>query len=190
MGFWATYLTWTGMFGALVFFTLALINFLQGGYFFPFMRVKMSNGKKILVRVKGLTQDYFRVGKFSEGNLIFKDNKKSVRQLTFPKEAIFRGAGVYYCIVDDDKNAIVKLDFSTVSGFDAEKWNNLLERALTKPQLMDTQARIILALLVVIVIAILILALMIKSNGDKITALKLVSDSAITAGQAITTGGA
>lgn len=190
MDFMQTFLLYVGMFAGLVIFTLMLVNFLQGGYLFPALRVKTSGGRRILVRLRSLTTEHFKVGRVQDTTLIFKGLDKEIKRLTISNDYIFRGGGVYYVVVDAEKYAVVKrFDFSTVTGWDPTKWNNLLTRALTKPQILDTRAQLMLLGLVIVIIGLVVVGLMVKSNGDKITALSLAYQAAQTvATQAATVG--
>ena len=156
--------------------TIIAINFLMGGLFSAFMSVKMSRGKKLLVRVLHPVQSYFVVGKLDEGFLVFKDRTKNIRRITFMSNCIDRAATVYWTTVDDEKNCMVqRMDGLAVDGHDAVKYDNLYVRALYKPNVMN-EVLIKFALVLMIVCLLAIIAIGVISfknmqNTDKILAL-------------------
>lgn len=171
-----------GVYLALMIFIFFALNFWTQGFFAKWLKVKTSRGKLVLVRVQGLTGEYYRPGKISEGDITFKDNKKEIRRLSLPgRESINRGMGVNYVIIDDVKNAVMTIDFKMVSGFDAEKNNSLHIRALYKPSLLDDKTKIIIGVLVVTAILVIV-GLVINYQGHKslmtaIEALRQISSS-------------
>src|SRR6056297_2377100 len=114
------------------------LNFIMGGLLGPFLKVKMSRGRKILVRVRNPVQDYFRAGEINENFLMFKDRSKNNRRIPMKTGCVYRAATVYWIDADDEKNSLFKRETSeSVSGFDAVKIDNLLVRALTSPRSAD-----------------------------------------------------
>lgn len=140
-------------------FGFGIVGFLQAGYLIPFMNVKMSRGKKVLIRLRKEPQDIFRVGDISEGFLIFKDGKLGERRISLSKlkgrQFKYRSMGVNIVEVDDEKNAILTPNLDGVDGFDAVKYNNYIIRALTRPNLDDKREKIMFVLAIVTVIGII-----------------------------------
>lgn len=141
----------------LIFFFL--LNWLQGGLLIPFLRVKMSRGKLVLVKVRGILQDYYKTGAIDGDILIYNDKVKGDKQtkrITIPPDCIYRSIGVNCLEVDNTKNCVVKKDFSIVSGFDAVKIDNYIVRALTRPSIgNDKYFKIIIVLEVLIGVALI-----------------------------------
>jgi hypothetical protein len=135
----------------LIFFFL--VNWLQGGLLIPFIRVKISRGRLVLVKVRGILQDYYRVGHIDGAILIYSDKikkEKQTKRLNVPEDCIFRSVGVNCIEVDNVKNAVVKKDFSVVSGFDAVKIDNYIVRALTRPTIGDDKMQKIMLIIAAI----------------------------------------
>jgi hypothetical protein len=142
------------------------LTFLTAGFLPIFLQVKMSRGKKVLVQVRSTTRDYFRPGEVIEGFLVYKF-KKEWKRVALPPDAIFRTLGVLAVQVDEEKNAVAKVDFSAVRGFDAVKWDNLLKRALYRPSILDQKQQLMLILLFVIIGGLLLIGfLLYKVNGN------------------------
>lgn len=141
--------------GVVVLMFLAL-NIFTSGWLSKFLRVKMSRGKKILVQVNTVTQDYHRLGIIQEGFLVFKDRNKEERRIKISRDSIYRSKGVDNVDVDDEKNVVMQRDYKSVEGFDASKFNNLYIRALYKPSLRDNKEQIMF--FIMIGVALLVLA--------------------------------
>lgn len=167
-------LTYLSIYLGVVLLCLAAINFFMGGVFFPWLKVKTSRGKLVLVRVHTIVQDYYKPGMIDKGFLIFKDKVKEERRISVSDGAIYRGMGVNNLNVDDETNAVIKNDFTTVSGFDAVKYSNLYERALTRPDSIAKELKIILILLVLVLLGVAACLYIGFDLSDKVTALSNV----------------
>lgn len=164
-------LTYMAIYGAVILLCVGAINFFMGGVFISWFKVKTSRGKKILVRVRTVVQDYYKPGQIDKGFLIFKDREKEERRLSVGEGMVYRGMGVNNIDVDDETNAVVKRDFQAVSGFDAVKYNYLYLRALFRPEQLQKELRIIIILLVVTLLAALAAAYFGVTVSDKLDAL-------------------
>jgi hypothetical protein len=165
-----------GSYLAVILIGIGIINWMSGGFLWPFARVKMSRGRFTLVRVRGVTGDYFRIGEIMESWLVFKDRQKEKRRLSCPEKSYINYAmGVKTIDVDDEKNAIMTADFKAVSGYDAIKFENLYVRALTAPKLEDKLMMIILIIIIIVLLVSLFNAFSIYKLGGKIDALNTVA---------------
>lgn len=154
-----------GLFAMVVVF--GILNFLLGGMLRPFLDVKRSRGKKILVRARHPVQDYFVAGSIEEGFLIFKDRQKNTRRIAMQPGVVSRAATIYWVELDDEKNCFFKRDSGeAVSTNDPVKVDNLIVRALMRPGLFgDEMVKAILALLVVALVAVAIVGFLVYKNG-------------------------
>jgi len=143
-----------GYYAAVMFLTFFVLNFVTHGFLFTFLRVKMSRGKKVLLKVHNSMAPYFRVCVVVDDTVRYKDKKKEIRTIALPTNGISRFLGVSWCEVDEVKNCVLKTDFSVVPGFDSVRFDYLLTRALMKPQIMDLFQKIILVLCIVIIIGV------------------------------------
>lgn len=134
---------------------LGALAWMTAGFLFPFLKVKMSRGKLVLVQVNTITQDYHRPGRIDTGFLIFKDRNKEERRIKVPRESIYRSKGINMVDVDDEKSAVMLRDYSAVSGFDGAKYNDLYLRALYKPTMFDRKEKIMLGILVIVGVLVL-----------------------------------
>ena len=133
--------------------TVTFISFFQRGFFWKYWKVRTSFGKHVLVKIRNPLTDYFEVGWVENGCLCYK-HKKVVHRIDMVEgtQYFYRGMAVGWVDVDDEKNAIAKSDYSVVPGFDTEKFENLLIRALTRPSLTSKKDLIMIICLVVIVL--------------------------------------
>lgn len=142
-----------GLWGTLCIF---FIGAFQRGFFVNYFKVRTSFGKYVMVKIRSPLRDYFAKGWVEEGFLIYKI-KRGFRdydtiRLNIPKgvNPFYKCMSVAWCDVDDEKHAIATTDYSTVSGYDAVKNNNLHTRALMKPTIASGQEKIMLFLIIVV----------------------------------------
>ena len=162
----------------------SILAWMMSGLLAPYLKVKTSRGRLILVKVKTITQDYYKPGKIDKGFLIYKDRQKDERRIGIPldKVVIYRSMGVNVIDVDDEKNAINCIDYTAVSGFDAVKYNDLYLRALYKPSLFDKKEKYMMAILVIILIGVVVIGLLVFNLSDQVNQLGQVTAPAIVTG--------
>ena len=139
-------------YGIVLLIAIAALSMIQRGFFWKYIRVRLSFGKYLLVKVRSVNRDYFRVGRIDDGMLLFKGQKDDKR-LFIQNTAIYKSMAVSWVDVDEITNGVREHDFSAVSGFDAEKYNSLYVRALYRPSVMDKKEALIILLIIVAIIA-------------------------------------
>lgn len=162
--------------------TILAINWILNGLFKPYMRVRGSRGKLILVKVKNMVNDYYVTGKVDERVLYFKDKKKESRMIVLPSNGatgIYRSMGVSCIDIDDEKNAIIIYNNELVTGYDAVKFSDLNDRCLMKPSLVDNKILIIVVLLVLVLIGEIILGVFLYKNYQSIQQLTMVASKSV-----------
>lgn len=157
------------------------LAFLMGGFLGPFMAVKRSRGKKVLVRARHPVQDYFRAGSIEEGTLVFKDRQKNTRRIPMQPGVVSRAATVFWVEIDDEKNCFFKRDTAEAVGtYDAVRVDSYIVRALVRPGLFgDQTVKILLVLVIVALGAIGITAFLVYKNS---VALSTVVEAVQSAG--------
>jgi len=125
------------------------------GFFWKFVNVKASMGKKILIRIGTVNTDHFAVAEILDGAVHFKDRKKKghITPLT-DKSVLYRAWGIGCLDYDEDKDCFFKRDGTGVTGHDAELVDSLILRALMKPVPQN------LLLIIVLIIVILLLIML------------------------------
>jgi len=163
-----------------MFVVWAVISFFLGGFLKPFMQVKRSRGKKVLVRVRNPIQDYFRAGSVEEGVLLFKDREKNTRRIPMMNGVVSRAATVFWVEVDDEKNCFFKRDTGEAAGtYDAVRVDSYITRALVRPGLFgDSTVRILLLLVILALVGIGIVGFLVYRNGVALAAVQAVVSSA------------
>lgn len=132
-----------------------LVSLLQKGFFMNFLRAKISFGRLIIIKLKAVNRDHFAVGKIEDGFLIFKC-PDGLKRLCIPDGSVFyRALGIAWIDIDEEKNAICKPDYSTVTGFDAAKFQNLFVRTLYKPSIKDNTTKILIGCMILAIIGII-----------------------------------
>ena len=170
---------------ALLFIPIVYIgNIMLKGFFWNYFKVKRSNGALVFVKIRSRLRDYYRPGFIIDNTLRFKDSKNNSRIVTIPREGevFYRFQGVNCVDVDEEKNAIYRLDASAVSGFDAEKIDDIIQKALIKPGLMTQLLKIILVLVILLLLIIIGSVFFEYKIYAAIKAMQAVAASSITPG--------
>lgn len=139
---------------------LLVINFLMTGFFFTYMRVKGSRGAKILTNVVTVSRNYYRVGFIDNGFFVYKDANKHEKRMKIPEKhpIFYRSLNVTCVNVNEERNIFVQPNGEEVSGFDAEKYNNLYVRTLYRPELLDPKQQLMFFLTIANSIMLVIVA--------------------------------
>ncbi len=145
-----------------------LIGILLKGFFWKFVRVRISFGRFILCKIRAVNRDYYSVGEIEENFLIFTSHKQSRRICVKDSSVFYKSVGITWVDIDDQKNSLVKPDFSTVDGFDAVKYNNLYKRTLYSPSIADNQEKIIIGGIILIIVLLGITAFFIYKQNYSI----------------------
>ena len=128
---------------------LAISAFLLRGFFFPYLVVKASRGKYILIKIKSPLRHIYKVGKFKDSMLSFKLYKEKHSIAITDETAIYRLLGVNSIDYDEETSAIKRADYQGVSSYDPVKFENLHTRALMRPTITNMQEKIIIILLII-----------------------------------------
>lgn len=146
-----------GYYGITMILSLGFAGLILKGFFWKFIRVKLSFGKLVMVKVRAVNRDYFRVGKVEDNMLVFKSGGKKGgdKRVDVKDNSVFyRSIGISWVDVDDELNIILKPNNEFVSGFDAVKYNNLYVRALTKPSIDDKRDKILIGGIILIIVVV------------------------------------
>ena len=125
------------------------------GFFWKYIKVRLSFGRLVLIKIRGINRDYYAYGEIEEGFLVYTDKvrKKKEKRISIGDNSYFyKTLGVSMVDVNAETNAVCKPDYSSVTGFDAVKYNNLYTRALYSPQISDNKDKIIMVLLILILL--------------------------------------
>jgi len=131
----------------LFFIGFILANILSKGFMFKYFRVWASRGSKLLVKIHNPMDHYYKIGWIEEGFLRFHDkttkaamnkdkSKKNAKRIALPDDhnPVYRCLGVAMIEVSEEKNVLILPDMKAVTGFDANKFNNIITRALSEPR--------------------------------------------------------
>lgn len=148
----------------------ALMNFLSGGFLIKFLRVKASRGKLILIKVKSVTDHYYKAGLISEKSLKYKARgQKEKKNITIPDgEILYRSMGCWCVDVDEETNEVITVWGEKIDTYDAEKYEQLVIRALYTPALMDKNEKIMLLLLIACILGLAIVFFYVKSIDENL----------------------
>ena len=158
-------------YGIVMLITIFLVGIFQKGFFFYFLRCKLSFGRLILIKLRAINRDHYAVGRIEEGFIIF-NSPAGVKRIRIKDSSYFyKSIGIMWIDIEEETNALCKANYSTASGFDAIKHEELLTRALYKPGLNDKSQKIMLGLLVMAVAGLVILGFLIYKNGTVLQGL-------------------
>lgn len=186
----------TGYYALVLFGTLFMCGAIQRGFFWKYLKVRTSFGKYVMVKIRSPLRDYFQVGWVEEGFLMYEIKRswkeKDIIRLNIPqkKSPFYKAVAVTWVDVDDEKHAICCADYSTVTGYDAIKNNNLHQRALMRPSITSGYEKIMMFCLVMLIFAVLILCVMVWKNSQAVVALKTQIPGIIEGMRGTVVGGA
>jgi len=180
-----------GYYGIVMLCTILLLGAVQKGFLWKYLKVRASFGRLILIKARAINQDYFKVGEVSENMLVFhKLDDKIKIQLDSKANPIYRCLGIQWVDWDEETNNLSKTDYSTVASWDANKFSNLLKRALMRPAIGDNKEYILIVLCILAIVAGAIGIYLGFRNYQLITALARGLPEWLNAAKgSITTGG-
>jgi len=158
-------------YAGVIIFCIVGIAFFMRGYFWKYFKVKTSFGKNLMVKIRTPLRDYFAVGWIEENFLCYKikddTGKYTIRiAINSQDKIVYRCMAINWIDVDEEKNAICKANYETVTGFDAKKHSDLHTRALMRPTITSGQEKIILVcVLLTLVISAAALFFAFKGNA-------------------------
>lgn len=148
------------------------MNALTLGFLGTYLKVRVSLGRKVLVKINGMTHYYYRTGVIKDGFLSYASRKGEDKLISIDGKSVGRSMAINFVGVDEETNAVIKPDLSVVSGFDAVKISNYIKRALQAPRLESNNDRYMLILLVVILFAVVGLGFMVFQQGEILATLQ------------------
>lgn len=164
--------------GYLAVFIMALVvaQLLTKGLFSKYLFTKIGKRKgKVLLLIRTPIFDYEKIGILREGVLRYKDRDKTQRLIIVPEDAPFNWLGIVVVQLDETKNAVMKRDYSAVTGYDANKMDDLMLRALNRSRLNDFKQKLMILLVVVCIIALLSIVQVVLLNNLKKTMITMLS---------------
>lgn len=148
-----------------------MVSFLQKGFFWKYVKVRMSFGRLVLIKVRDKLTDFYAVGWVEDGFLIHKRGKNEHRISLKDKNAVYRCMAVNMIDVDAEKSSVCNVDYSAIDGFDSKKFNDLYLRALMQPQLGFTKEKLIIFLIIITGVAALGALYMSYTNSQALNTL-------------------
>lgn len=175
-------------YGIVIVIATGIIGLLLKGFFWKYVKVRMSFGRLILIKVRAINRDHFLIGKIEKGFLVFNYGHKEHRVKIDDRDILYKCLAVTMVDLDEEKFCLCKADYSTAEGFDAQKYSDLYTRALYRPSIEDRREKIIFIIIIGIGISVLVLAgltwMVYKNQTMLLQAVQTIKTSApvITAG--------
>lgn len=157
-----------------------IIAYFQGGFFGKWLKSRTGRGKYVLIKVRSVLRDYFEVGEIKEEYLIFGKGDKTKRLRIEDRKSIYSAFGVSCIDIDEATGAICTVNYDALEGFDAEKMESLLIRALLRPSLEENKDKLILLLVIAAIVAAGAAALLGYVNLQEIGRLQSTISGTIT----------
>lgn len=178
---WAGYI-WMITFGVFFAVLFALMQWLSHGFILKFLKVKGSREKKIMVKVRSKLGDYMAIGKVHEREVTYRKRYSKINStLNMPmdedgriEKVFYRFLGIYWCDVDEEKNSFCTVAYNAVQGFDDERQEGLILRALFKPSPTGMREKIIMLLLMGIMLGVVVVGVMTYQSYDILKAMNVV----------------
>ena len=162
-----------GIFGVLI---LAGVSLLLRGFFFKYLKVRASLGRRVLVQIIEINRHDYAVGDITEGKLVFtqKIQGKKERKEIAIKDAnlLYRGLGITWANFDSKTNNLINPFGITMSGFDAVEISNMFDRLINKPSLIDNKTKILILMMVLVGIISIVIGFMTYKNYKSVALMQ------------------
>lgn len=140
-------------YGFVILFTIFAMAMFMKGFFMPYIKVRTSFGRLVLVKIRNIMRDYYAVGWIEEGFLFFKRHKEIIQiPINSNNNFLYKSLSITMVDVDEEKNAIAQTDYSAVTGFDHKKFSDLLVRALQRPTIDSGKEKLLLFLIIIAIV--------------------------------------
>jgi len=151
-------------------FLVFLLNFITKGFFMNFLKVRGSQGKKVMISIQSATDRYYRASNFDGEKFSFKNRtgEKCLLNNTDPR-AVYSSMGVYWIDYNEVTKSIVTPEGKSYPGIDLQKMDSLLDRAIQKPAELDKRLTIMLILSIVMIILVVGLGFILFQNYQILT---------------------
>ena len=177
----------TGYYGVVLGLGVFVMSFLLKGFFWKYITVRLSFGRKVMVKIRGQLTDYYSVGWIEDSFLVYDNpNKKSDSQsnqlrivLPNEKNVFYRALAVNWIDIDEKTYGICTVNYGALEGFDNVKYSDLLTRALMRPAENTKMEKIMLLLIVITLVAAGVSVFLGYSNYNAIKALQSVGATVI-----------
>lgn len=149
----------TMYYAVVLFLSIGLVSLLLKSFFWKYVRVRLSFGRLLMLKIRTPVRDFFRVGSYEDGFIVFKHKqagqKKDLRVSVEDNKPFYKCLSVNWVDISSD-GQVCKADYSTASGFDLEKYSNLYTRTLMRPSIGSNYEKVVVALLVILCIGVLV----------------------------------
>ena len=135
-------------FGGVIFLLFFSLNFLTKGFLLVYLRVKASQGKRILARINTASDIYYKPGKFADGHFIYKDRSKTEKSIPIASvefhDFVRHTMGVPVVEINEEGEKLVNKDFEIVKlvNVDPARQNSLILRIKNLPKKNSQQEQI------------------------------------------------
>lgn len=171
-----------GAYGVVLILAMGFTALIQRGFFWKYLKVRLSFGKLVMIKFRSKLRDHFAVGRLdSDGFLVYKQKDEETSQgkssgeqrvKINTKEVFYRCLSVNWVDIDEEKRAICNVDYTPIDGFDAKKYNDLYVRALMRPEIGFSKEKLIVLLLIITILAGVASIYLGYMNSEAVTALQ------------------
>jgi len=158
----------------IIFLGFFILGWLQAGFLMPFLKVKTSRGKKILVKIRKSTGTDFIAAELVEGKLLFKYNKEKKEIYKF-SSGLYRAFNVNCVDIDGETYGVINASFEGVTSNDPTKNDYFISRALMKPIATLTKENIIIIMLIFSLLLLIFVAYKLNFVSSLLVAGKTVA---------------
>jgi hypothetical protein len=170
-------------YGVVLILGVFVVSFFLKGFFWKYVKVRLSFGRKVLVKIRSQLTDYYAIGRIEDSFLVYENpNKKSESQsdeirVSLPpqKNCFYRSLAINCIDIDEETFGICTVNYGAVTGFDAVKYSDLLTRALMRPAENTKVEKIILLLLAIILVGVLASIFLGYSNYSSIKTMQTIT---------------
>lgn len=155
----------------IVIVVVGFVSILLKGFLWKYLRVRGSFGRLVLVKKRSVHRDSFEIGRIEDNTLVFKGAGDDGRVCVKDQTVFYKAMGVTWVDFDEATGALSKTNYDGITGYDPEKYESLVQRALYKPSILANREKLILIGIGLLIIAVAISIYLGYMNGVHIDAL-------------------
>lgn len=141
-------------YGMVFILTFAALNFMTHGFTWKYIKIWLSRGSKILMRVNGISKWYIAIGKLEQDDCIhFKNLAGKQLKIQCKPGDINRWHGVSSLMLDEYSGSIIKVDLSAEERATPAFYSALNDRIIktvNSEQRLNTGVLILVGLLIAV----------------------------------------
>ena len=161
-----------------IFISFFIINWLQRGLLINFLKVKSGRGKRVLCKVRGKVEDYYRPAITKDDGLIlkFSNDKEPSTLVSVDSSCFYRSAGVTMIDIDEVSKMAISKSWKAIPTHDPVIMTNLIKRAQMSAGIDDKILMAVLVIVLINVLAVIVVGIMVNDVKTIVSGVKAMGN--------------